>query len=92
MQLKGLCIRYGRIEFFWMDYAVGDGGLSHVDTVEWVHCFQPNCFVGFSHGQSAGRLCLGERGRPGPLGDADASEYNKEAEQEYRGYLVAEFT
>jgi len=91
-QLKELCTRYGPIEFFWMDHAVGDGGLSHVETVEWVHRFQPNCFVGFNHGQPAGRLCLRERGRPGPLGDAGASQYNKQAEQDYRGYLVAEFT
>lgn len=78
-QLKELCTRYGPIEFFWMDHAVGDGGLSHVETVEWVHRFQPNCFVGFNHGQPAGRLCLRERGRPGPLGDAGASQYNKQA-------------
>jgi alpha-L-fucosidase len=26
------------------------------------------------------------------LGDAGASQYNKQAEQDYRGYLVAEFT
>jgi len=25
-------------------------------TVEWVHSFQPECFVGFNHGEPAGRL------------------------------------
>jgi len=91
-QLKELCTRYGPIEFFWMDHAVGDGGLNHAETVEWIHRFQPNCFVGFNHGQPAGRLCLRERGRPGPLGDAGASKYNKDAERDYQGYLVVEFT
>ncbi len=65
-QLKELCMLYGPIEFFWMDHAAcGDGGLSHVETVEWIHQFQPNCFIGFNHGQPAGRLCLRERGNTG---------------------------
>jgi len=91
-QLKELCTQYGPIEFFWMDHAVGDGGLSHKETVEWVHKFQPNCFVGFNHGDPAGRLSLRERGTPGPLGDASTTLYNKDAETNYKGYLVAEFT
>jgi alpha-L-fucosidase len=91
-QLEELCTRYGPIEFFWMDHAQGDGGLDHQATVEWVHSFQPNCFVGFNHGQPAGRLCIRERGQPGAVGDPSASKYNQEAEQEYKGYLVAEFT
>jgi len=91
-QLKELCTQYGPIEFFWMDHAQGDGGLSHQETVSWVTGFQPNCFVGFNHGEAAGRLCLRERGRPGALGDTTASEYNKQGEQAYRGYLLAEFT
>jgi len=92
-QLKELCTMYGPIEFFWMDHAAcGDGGLSHVETVKWVHKFQPNCFVGFNHGQPAGRLCLRERGTPGKLGDPKTSKYNKEAEGSYTGYQVAEFT
>ena len=28
-QLKELTTKYGPIEFFWMDHAIGDGGLSH---------------------------------------------------------------
>jgi alpha-L-fucosidase len=91
-QLKELCTQYGPIEFFWMDHAVGDGGLSHHETTEWVHQFQPNCFVGYNHGEPSGRLCLREMGKPGSLGDSEASKYNKEAESSYKGYLVAEFT
>jgi len=91
-QLKELVTRYGPIEFFWMDHAVGDGGLDHQQTVEWVHQFQPDCFVGFNHGEPAGRLSLRELGTPGPVGDASATKYNKEAEANYKGYLVAEFT
>ncbi len=91
-QLEELCTRYGPIEFFWMDHAQSDGGLDHVSTAEWVHSFQPNCFMGFNHGEPAGRLCLREMGRPGPIGDAAASVYNKDAEAAYKGYLAAEFT
>ncbi|HHJ09952.1 MAG TPA: hypothetical protein ENK25_03570 [Bacteroidetes bacterium] len=91
-QLKELLTNYGPIEFMWMDHAVGDGGLSHKKTVEWVHQFQPNCFVGFNHGEPAGRLCIRERGKPGPIGNAGSSVYNKDAESHYKGYLVAEFT
>jgi len=91
-QLKELCTLYGPIEFFWMDHAVGDGGLSHKETNEWVESFQPNCFVGFNHGEPAGRLSLREMGKPGILGDASTSVYNKDAESQYKGYLAAEFT
>jgi alpha-L-fucosidase len=91
-QLKELCTRYGPIEFFWMDHAQSDGGLDHVATAAWVKQFQPDCFVGFNHGQPAGQLALRERGRPGPIGDVAASEYNKEGEAAYTGYLAAEFT
>ena len=91
-QLHELCTKYGPIEFFWMDHAVGDGGLDHKATVEWVHSFQPNCFIGFNHGQPAGRLCLRERGQAGPIGDSTASRYNIDGELNYKGYLVAEFT
>ena len=72
-QLKELLTNYGPIEFLWMDHAAGTGGLSHVETVAWVHKFQPNSFVGFNHGEPAGRLNLRERGRPGPIGDVSAT-------------------
>jgi alpha-L-fucosidase len=91
-QLKELCTRYGPIEFFWMDHAIGDGGLSHAETEAWIHKFQPGCFVGFNHGEAAGQLCLRERGRAGEIGDEEATMYNKKAEKSYKGYLVAEFT
>jgi alpha-L-fucosidase len=91
-QLQELCTDYGPIEFFWMDHAIGDGGLSHQETADWVHRFQPDCFVGFNHGEPAGRLCLREMGKPGEIGDASTSRYNKDAEANYQGYLVAEFT
>ncbi len=91
-QLKELCTKYGPIEFFWMDHATGEGGLSHEETVKWVQQFQPECFVGFNHGEAAGQIALRERGEAGPLGDANATRYNKEGEASYGGYLVAEFT
>jgi len=91
-QLKELCTLYGPIEFFWMDHAIGDGGLNHKETAEWVTSFQPDCFVGFNHGEPAGKLVLRERGIPGRIGDAKTSVYNKAAEASYTGYLVAEFT
>lgn len=84
--------QYGPIEFIWFDHAVGDGGLTHEETTRWVHLFQPNCFVGYNHGEPSGRLCLREMGKPGRLGDAEASKYNKEHEGSYDGYWVAEFT
>lgn len=91
-QLKELLTNYGPIEFWWMDHAVRTGGLSHKETVEWMHKFQPNTFVGFNHGPPAGRICLREMGRAGKLGDASATKYNKHAEGTHKGYLVAEFT
>ena len=91
-QLKELCTQYGPIEFFWMDHAQGLGGLDHAKTTEWVLRFQPDCFVGYNHGEPSGRLCLRERGKPGKIGDAKASKYNKDAEAGYGGYLAAEFT
>ncbi|MBW1865835.1 MAG: alpha-L-fucosidase, partial [Deltaproteobacteria bacterium] len=90
-QLKELLTNYGPIEFWWMDHAVGTGGLSHEETVDWVHKFQPNSFVGFPNGQPAGRIVLRERGRPGKIGDTSASFYGSREEQ-YKGYLAAEFT
>jgi alpha-L-fucosidase len=91
-QLQELLTNYGPIEFWWMDHATGTGGLSHADTVAWMHRFQPNTFVGFNHGEPAGRLCLREMGRPGPIGDVAASHYNKQAEGSFKGYRLAEFT
>jgi alpha-L-fucosidase len=91
-QLKELTTQYGPIEFFWMDHAQGVGGLGHKETVDWIHQFQPTCFVGFNHGEPAGELAIREVGRPGPVGSEDASVYNKGGEKDYKGYLLAEFT
>ena len=79
-QLKELVTQYGPIEFFWMDHAVGDGGLGHRETVEWVHQFQPDCFIGFNHGEAAGRLSLREMGKPGPVGDARNQRLSRESQ------------
>lgn len=92
-QLKELLTHYGPIEFWWMDHAVGTGGLDHEETVQWIHQFQPNTFVGFNHGGTAGRISLRELGKPGNIGDAKAaSKHNKDGELKDNNYLVAEFT
>lgn len=91
-QLEELCTKYGPIEFFWMDHAQGTGGLDHEATVDWVHKFQPNCFVGFNSGEPAGRIVLRERGRSGKIGDTSASKWHGSREEQYKGYIAAEFT
>ena len=62
-QLQELLTQYGPIAFCWMDNAVGDGGLSHRETVDFVYQFQPHAFVGLNTGETAGRLNLRERRR-----------------------------
>ncbi len=91
-QLKELLTQYGPIEYIWFDHAVGDGGLSHEETVRWCKRFQPGCFVGFNHGDQEGAdIRLGERGRPGPLDDhAAAGPHMKDAPAST--YRLAEFT
>lgn len=93
-QLKELLTDYGPVEFIWFDAAVGDGGLSHKETVEFVHSLQPNTFCGFNDHEPAGRLSLRERGKAGPLGGEGLTWVKGagENEQSYDGYLVAEFT
>ncbi|MBI9065196.1 MAG: alpha-L-fucosidase [Marinilabiliaceae bacterium] len=91
-QLKELCTQYGPIEFFWMDHAVGDGGLSHKATVDYIHHFQPNCYIGFNTGETAGRLNLRERGKPGPIGDSTVVWNSHHMKSSYENFLVAEFT
>ncbi|MGA2067232.1 MAG: alpha-L-fucosidase [Thermoguttaceae bacterium] len=91
-QLKELLTQYGLIEYIWFDHAVGDGGLSHKDTVAWCKSLQPGCFIGFNHGDQEGAdIRLGEMGRPGPLSDSrGAGPYMQNAPS--RSYLLAEFT
>ena len=85
-QLKELLTQYGPIEYFWMDHAAGDGGLSHKETTKFVHQFQPNCFIGYNHGEVSGRLEIREEGRPGPIASHLDSVTGKNT------YLAAEFT
>ena len=75
-----------------MDYAVGDGGLSHKETVDFIHQFQPNCFIGFNTGETAGRLNLRERGKAGPIGDKSTVLNEHYLKDSYDSFLVAEFT
>jgi alpha-L-fucosidase len=89
-QLRELCTQYGPIEFFWMDHAQSDGGLSHIETVKWVKQFQPACFVGFNHGEVAGDIRLAEMARPGRLDDPEAGgPFNKAVSGQF---LLGEFT
>lgn len=91
-QLRELLTNYGPIEFLWFDHAINDGGLNHQETVKWVHKFQPNTFCGFNTGQTAGRLNLRERGRPGPIGDKKAVWNRHHVKSDYSNFQVAEFT
>lgn len=91
-QLRELLTQYGSIEYIWFDYAVGDGGFSHADTVALVKALQPGCFVGFNNGDQQGAdIRLGEMGKPGPLADHSAAgpHMDKPAASSYR---LAEFT
>lgn len=91
-QLKELLTGYGPIEYIWFDHAVGDGGLSHKDTIAWCKSLQPACFVGFNHGDQEGAdIRLGEMGRPGPLSDHKAAgPHMRNAPG--KTYRLAEFT
>ena len=91
-QLKELLTQYGPIEYIWFDHAVGDGGLSHAETLRFVKSLQPSCFVGFNHGDQEGAdIRLGEMGHPGPLNDSGgAGPYMHDAPS--RVYRLAEFT
>lgn len=91
-QLKELLTQYGPIEYIWFDHAVGDGGLSHAETIAWCKALQPDCFVGFNHGDQEGAdIRLGEMGKPGPLTDhAAAGPHMRDAPAST--YRLAEFT
>jgi alpha-L-fucosidase len=91
-QLRELLTEYGPIEYIWFDHAVGDGGMSHPETLAFVKSLQPGCFVGFNHGEQEGAdIRLGELGKPGPLEDFTAAgPYMKDAPS--KDYRVAEFT
>jgi alpha-L-fucosidase len=91
-QLRELLTQYGPVEYLWFDHAIGDGGLSHKDTIALVKSLQPGCFVGFNHGDQQGAdIRLGECGRPGPLNDhAAAGPHMKDSPS--KDYRLAEFT
>lgn len=91
-QLRELLTGYGPIEYIWFDHAVGDGGLPHAETIAFCKAIQPDCFIGFNHGDQAGAdIRLGEMGKPGPLDDpAGAGPYMRDAAS--TSYRLAEFT
>ena len=91
-QLRELLTGYGPIEYIWFDHAINDGGLSHPETAEFVQSLQPDCFVGFNHGDQTGaNIRVGERGKPGPLEDhAAAGPHMRDAA--VSTYRLAEFT
>ena len=91
-QLSELLTNYGPIEFIWFDHAIGDGGLSHKETVKWVTRIQPGTFCGFNAGETAGRLSLRERGRAGPIGDTQAVAHKHYIKSDYSQFTLAEFT
>lgn len=91
-QLKELLTQYGPVEYIWFDHAVGDGGLSHAETYAFCKALQPDCFIGFNHGDQADAdIRLGEMGKPGPLTDHRAAgpHMRNPAGKNYR---LAEFT
>jgi alpha-L-fucosidase len=91
-QLRELLTDYGPIEYIWFDHAVGDGGVSHAETVAFCKALQPACFVGFNNGAAAGDIRLGELGHPAPLTDVTGAGFNSGHMQGYAGYRLAEFT
>jgi alpha-L-fucosidase len=95
-QLKELLTQYGPVEYIWFDHAIGDGGLSHEETVAFCKALQPGCFTGFNFGTAAGDIRIGEVGKPGPLDVVDAasigSEMRAASMRGYKGYRLAEFT
>jgi alpha-L-fucosidase len=91
-QLRELLTGYGPVEYIWFDHAIGDGGLSHAETLAFCKALQPDCFIGFNHGDQAGAdIRLGELGRPGPLEDRSAAgPYMGDGAA--KSYRLAEFT
>jgi alpha-L-fucosidase len=92
-QLTELLTQYGPIEFIWFDHALGDGGLDHEATTQFVRSLQPGCLVGYNSGQPGGELRLGEGGRPSALNDPSGAGVNQKQKgtADYKGYRVGEF-
>ena len=92
-QLAELLTEYGPIEYIWFDHAAGTGGLSHEETTAWCKKFQPDCFVGYNHGeQSTADIRLGEMGKPGPLADVSAAGPHINFNGNKHNWKIAEFT
>jgi alpha-L-fucosidase len=92
-QLQELLTNYGTIEYIWFDHAAGTGGLSHGETTAWCKKFQPDCFVGYNHGdQSTADIRLGEMGKPGPLEDISAAGPHLNMKDGKHNWKIAEFT
>ena len=92
-QLRELLTGYGQIEYIWFDHAAGTGGLSHEETTAWCKQFQPDCFVGYNHGdQSTADIRLGEMGKPGPLEDVAAAGPHLNMKDGKHNWRLAEFT
>jgi hypothetical protein len=51
-QFRELLPQYGLIEYIRFDHAIGDSGVSHEETVAFCKALQPDCFIGFNHGNS----------------------------------------
>jgi alpha-galactosidase len=91
-QLTELLTNYGSVEYMWVDHAAGTGGLTHAEFISHCQALQPNCFIGFNHGDQTGvRIRLGEEGRPGPLDDHKAAGPHMRDEPS-KNYQLAEFT
>ena len=92
-QMRELLTQYGPIEFLWLDHAIGDGGLSHPETVKLVKSLQPGCFVGFNNGdQTDADIHLGERGRPTPLQTLRGKGIGRKTNVDKNRYRLGEFT
>ncbi|MDR2762860.1 MAG: alpha-L-fucosidase [Planctomycetaceae bacterium] len=92
-QLKELLTNYGPIEYIWFDHAAGTGGLNHNETTEWCKKLQPNCFVGYNHGdQSTADIRLGEEGKPGTLDDIASAGRHFRFKNGKQNWKIAEFT
>jgi alpha-L-fucosidase len=89
-QLKELLTQYGDIEYIWFDHAAGTGGLNHDETTAWCKQLQPNCFIGYNHGdQATADIRLGEMGKPGTLDDSAGPHMGEVKDNNWK---LAEFT
>ncbi|MDR1202290.1 MAG: alpha-L-fucosidase [Tannerellaceae bacterium] len=91
-QLKELLTQYGDIEYIWFDHAAGTGGLGHDETTAWCKELQPDCFIGYNHGdQASADIRLGEMGQPGQLDSVeDSAPYMGQVKK--HKWKLAEFT